>query len=312
MSNSSHLIAKDQVISVTESPIRLRLRTKDDIEATRAAVRMFSSKVDDTFFGKRVKVNEDVSVLVYEPQKTSKNTLLPAIYYIHGGGYVSGSADLYDNEHHDAAIKLNCVVVAVDYRLAPENPYPTPLNDCVAGISWVYDNSEALGIDRERITVMGESAGGGLSASLCHYLRDKTNITPKNQVLMFPMLDYKTSANPGEFKNKYVGEYVWTHELNDFGWKYLLGGKKVSGIEIQYYSPSYASSFDNLPNAYIAVGSLDLLLEESLEYARKLSCAGVPISMEVVAGAVHGFNFMPGETARKFNARLSEYLVSVL
>ncbi|MGM2927260.1 alpha/beta hydrolase fold domain-containing protein, partial [Bacillus cereus group sp. BC72] len=91
-----------------------------------------------------------------------------------------------------AATKLHCVVVAVDYRLAPENPYPTPLNDCVSGITWVYDNAEQLGIDRERITVMGESAGGGLTASLCHYLRDKTKITPRNQVMLFPMLDYKT------------------------------------------------------------------------------------------------------------------------
>ncbi|VWC68031.1 MULTISPECIES: alpha/beta hydrolase [Burkholderia] len=312
MSNSSHLIAKDQVSAVTESSTVLKLKTKDDIEATRAAVRMFSSKVDDTFFGKRVQVNEDVSVLVYGPSQSAENERLPAIFYIHGGGYVAGAADLYDNEHHEAAAKLHCVVVAVDYRLAPENPYPTPLNDCVSGITWAYDNAEQLGIDRERITVMGESAGGGLTASLCHYLRDKTKITPRNQVMLFPMLDYKTSANPAEVKNKYAGEYVWTHDVNDFGWKYLLGGNKVEDIEIQYYSPSYAPSLENLPRTYIAVGSLDLLLDESLEYARKLSCAGVPISLEVVAGAVHGFNFIPSETARKFNARLSEYLMSVL
>jgi acetyl esterase len=312
MSNSSHLIAKDQVSAVTESPTVLKLKTTEDIEATRAAVRMFSSKVDDTFFGKRALVNEDVSVLVYGPSQSAGTELLPAIFYIHGGGYVAGSADLYDNEHHEAATKLRCVVVAVDYRLAPEHPYPTPLNDCVSGITWVYDNAAQLGIDRERITVMGESAGGGLTAALCLYLRDKTRITPRNQVMLFPMLDYKTSANPAEIKNKYAGEYVWTHDVNDFGWKYLLGENKVEDIEIQYYSPAYAPSLENLPRTYIAVGSLDLLLDESLEYVRKLSCAGVPISMEVVAGAVHGFNFIPSETARKFNARLSEYLRLVL
>lgn len=126
------------------------------------------------------------------------------------------------------------------------------------------------------------------------------------------MLDYKTSINPAEYTNKYVGEYVWTHELNNFGWTYLLGEKKITDIDIQYYSPSHVPNFAGLPNTYIAVGSLDLLLEESLEYAKSLSRAGVPIYMEVVAGAVHGFNFIPSETARKFNERLMGYLADVL
>ncbi|ULA63878.1 MAG: Abhydrolase3 domain-containing protein [Nitrospira sp.] len=312
MNKSRDLIAKDQVQAVTGSPILLKLRTKEDIAETRKAVRLFSSKTDDTVFGKRVSVNEDVSLLIYSPKESRKTTRLPAIYYIHGGGYVSGSADLYDNEHQEKATKLQCIVVAIEYRLAPEHPHPTPLNDCVAGISWVHNKAEELGIDQARITVMGESAGGGLSASLCHYLRDTSPIQPKNQVLMFPMLDYKTPANPAVSSNTYVGEYVWTHELNHFGWTYLLGGTKITDIDIQYYSPAHAPSFARLPNTYIAVGSLDLLFEESLEYAKNLSRAGVPISMEVVAGAVHGFNFIPSETARKFNERLMGYLADVL
>ncbi|MCC6139397.1 MAG: alpha/beta hydrolase [Nitrospira sp.] len=312
MNNSRDLIAKDQVQAVTQSPILLKLKTKEDIAGTRKSVRLFSSKTDDTFFGKRVTVNDDVSVLIYSPKESRKDARLPAIYYIHGGGYVSGAADLYGNEHQEKATKLNCIVVAIEYRLAPEHPHPTPLNDCVAGISWIHDNAEELGIDAARITVMGESAGGGLSASLCHYLKDTSPIKPKNQILMFPMLDYKTPADPKSSSNKYVGEYVWTHELNNFGWTYLLGENKITDIDIQYYSPAHASNFSGLPNAYIAVGSLDLLLEESLEYAKRLSRAGVPISMEVVAGAVHGFNFIPSETARKFNNRLMEYLAGVL
>lgn len=172
MSQSRDLIAKDQVQAVTESPIILKLQTKEDIAETRKSVRLFSSKTDDTFFGKRVSVNEDVSLLLYRPKESRQNMPLPTIYYIHGGGYVSGSADLYDNEHYEKATKLNCIVVAVEYRVAPEHPHPTPLHDCAAGISWVHDNSEIIGVDAARITVMGESAGGGLSASLCHYLRD--------------------------------------------------------------------------------------------------------------------------------------------
>lgn len=312
MSKSRDLIAKDQVQAVTQSPIILRLNTKEDIAETRKSVRLFSSKTDNIYFGKRVMVNEHVSMLVYRPQESQKNTRVPVIYYIHGGGYVSGTADLYDNEHQERATRLRCIVVAVEYRVAPEHPYPTPLHDCVAGISWVHDKTEELGIDTARIIVMGESAGGGLSAALCHYLRDTSTIQPKNQVLLFPMLDYKTSVNPEKYGNHYVGEYIWTHELNNFGWKYLLGEKKVTDIDIQYYSPAHAPNFAGLPNTYIAVGSLDLLLEESLEYAKSLSSAGVPISMEVVAGAVHGFNFIPSETARKFNNRLMEYLADVL
>lgn len=312
MSTSRDLIAKDQVIAVTQSPIILKLNTPEDIAETRKSVRLFSSKTDDRYFGQRVTVNEHVSVLVYRPKESPKNTRLPAIYYIHGGGYVSGAADLYDNEHDEKATKLNCIVVAVEYRLAPEHPHPTPLHDCVAGISWVHDNAKELGIDAARITVMGESAGGGLSASLCHYLKDTSSIKPKNQVLLFPMLDYNTPADPTSSSNKYIGEYVWTHELNNLGWKYLLGENNITDIDIQYYSPAHAPNFAGLPNAYIAVGSLDLLLKESLEYAKRLSRAGVPISMEVIAGAVHGFNFIPSETARKFNGRLMDYLAGVL
>lgn len=312
MNKSRDLIAKDQVEAVTNSPIVLKLATEADIAQTRISVKKFSSKLDDTFFGRRVSVSGDVSLLVYRPDELRENAVLPAIYYIHGGGYVSGSADLYDNEHQERANSLNCVVVAVEYRLAPEHPHPTPLNDCFAGISWVHENSKELGIDRSRITVMGESAGGGLSASLCQYLRDKSNIAPKNQILLFPMLDYRTSENPDERKNQYAGEYVWTHDLNNHGWKYLLGKSEISKIDLQYYSPYYAYSFNGLPAAYIAVGSLDLLLEESVQYGLRLSEAGVPVSMEVIAGAVHGFNFIPSETARKFNDRLMEYLSDVM
>lgn len=99
MSKSRDLIAKDQVQAVTQSPIILRLNTKEDIAETRKSVRLFSSKTDNIYFGKRVTVNEHVSVLVYRPQESQKNTCVPTIYYIHGGGYVSGTADLYDNEH---------------------------------------------------------------------------------------------------------------------------------------------------------------------------------------------------------------------
>lgn len=200
MSISRDLIASDQVDAVTGSPIVLKLSTKEDIAQTRTLVRMFSSKTDDSVYGKRVDVEENVSVLVYRPHRSAIGSPLPVIYYIHGGGYVSGSADLYDNEHQQKANALDCVVVAVEYRLAPESPYPTPLEDCAAGISWVHDNARDLAIDATRITVMGESAGGGLSAALCLHLRDKSAICPKNQILLFPMLDYKTSGNPNSSK----------------------------------------------------------------------------------------------------------------
>jgi len=312
MNISRDLIARDQVDAVTGSPIVLKLNTREDIAETRKSVRMFSSKTDDSVFGDRVEVSEHVSALVYRPKQAAGGPPLPVIYYIHGGGYVSGSADLYDNEHQQKADALDCIVVAVEYRLAPENPYPLPLDDCAAGISWIHDNAPELSIDATRITVMGESAGGGLSAALCLHLRDRSAIKPKNQILLFPMLDYRTSESPQTFGNRYAGEYVWTHELNDLGWRYYLGSTSPSQIEEQYYSPAHASDLSGLPAAYIAVGSLDLLMDESLEYAKRLSAAGVPISMDLVAGAVHGFNFLPGETARKFNDRLLQYLKDVL
>lgn len=312
MNISRDLIAKDQVDAVTESPIALKLTTPDDIAKTRIDVLKFGSKTDNSFFDEKVAINDSASVLIYQPDGSGMKSPLPVIYYIHGGGYVSGAAGMYDNEHHQRSLLLNCIVVAIDYRLAPENPYPAALDDCVAGIRWAHDNAEEIGIDRSRITVMGESAGGGLSAALCLYLRDNLDIRPKNQILMFPMLDYKTSEDPNSFPNKYAGEYVWTHELNNFGWRYYRGDGHLFENEIGYFSPAHASEYSSLPNTYIAVGSLDLLLEESLHYVNALATAGVSVSMEVVSGGVHGFNFLPGETARKFNERQTQYLLDVL
>lgn len=231
----------------------------------------------------------DPAVLVYRPEKA--DDLLPCIFHIHGGGYVIGSVDAQEAQHRDMVAKLNCVLVTVDYRLAPETVFPGAIEDCYAALSWLFANALELGVEAARIGVMGESAGGGLAASLALMARDRGRYRLAFQHLIYPMLDDRTCSRPDP--HPHAGEFIWTPHNNRFGWTALLGVEPGSEAVSPYAAAARAKDLSGLPPAYVATGGLDLFLEEDLEYARRLMRAGVPVELHVYPGGFHGFDFDP-------------------
>lgn len=229
----------------------------------------------------------EAEVLIHRPKAAAGR--LPAILHIHGGGYVAGAAA--DNEalHRPLAADLRCVIVSVDYRLAPETPFPGPVEDCYAALAWICRNAAELGVDPGRLGVMGESAGGGLAAALALLARDRGEYALAFQHLIYPMIDDRTcmAAEP----HPYAGEFVWTPQANRFGWRSLLGQEPGGEGVSPYAAAARAERLEGLPPAYIATGSLDLFLEEDLAYAQRLLRAGVPVELHVYPGAFHGFQW---------------------
>lgn len=232
----------------------------------------------------------DITLHIYTPDGVEGP--LPAIYHIHGGGYVGGNASQLEFAHRPLAKALGCAIVSVDYRLAPEHVFPAAIEDCYAGLRWTVANAEALGIDTARLGVMGESAGGGLAAALALLVRDRGEYRLAFQHLTYPMIDDRTciTADP----HPYAGEFIWTPLSNTFGWTSLLG-KPPGGPDVSpYAAASRAEDLSGLPPAYIMTGTLDLFLEEDIDYARRLLRAGVPTELHVYPGGFHAFDVFPG------------------
>jgi acetyl esterase/lipase len=231
----------------------------------------------------------DVRVLVYLP--TSAQEAVPALLWMHGGGYVMGSADAEDLLVTGIVSAVGCAVVSVDYRLAPETSHPGPVEDCYAALKWLATHTDELGIDQTRLAIGGSSAGGGLAAALALLARDRREVSLIFQCLLAPMLDDRTctQAEP----HPYTGEFIWTAQANHFGWTSLLGQDPGGPDVSPYAAAARAEHLENLPAAFIYVGSIDLFLEEDLEYARRLMRAGVPTELHIYPGAFHGFRMVP-------------------
>lgn len=230
----------------------------------------------------------DVRVLVYRPKNAPRP--LPVLLWIHGGGYIIGSADGDDQQVKQMVSMVGCAVVSVDYRLAPETPHPGPVEDCYAALQWLYAQASELGVDRDRLAIGGASAGGGLAAGLGLLTRDRGEIPLAYQFLIYPMIDDRTASTNDP--HPYTGEFIWTHDSNRFGWTSLLGQEPGSADVSLYAAAARAESLAGLPSTYLSVGALDLFLEEDLEYARRLMREGVPTELHVYPGAFHGFNMM--------------------
>ncbi|GCE31263.1 esterase [Dictyobacter alpinus] len=241
----------------------------------------------------------DVRVLVYQP--TSVQGVVPSLLWLHGGGYIMGSADAEDLTVKNIVSALGCAAVSVDYRLAPETPYPGPVEDCYAALKWLSTHADELGIDPNQIAVGGSSAGGGLAAALALLARDRGEFPLAFQFLLAPMIDDRTCtlAQP----HPYTGEFIWRAEANYFGWRSLLG-QEPGGTDVSpYAAAARAEHLEGLPATFLYVGALDLFLEEDLEYARRLLRAGVPTEFHVYPGAYHGFRMVANAQVTRTSER---------
>jgi acetyl esterase/lipase len=219
--------------------------------------------------------------------------LLPAILTIHGGGYVIGSYDMDDPLLDRWCPGLGVVGVSVEYRLAPETPYPGPLEDCYAALRWTYDNADELGVDRDRIGVYGLSAGGGLAAALALVALDRGEVPLAFQLLDCPMLDDRQQT-PSLGAD---GLYVWTAASNEFGWRSYLGPLYGTEDVPPHAAASRAEDLAGLPPACVVVGSIDGFRDEDVAYAQRLNQAGVPCELHVVAGLPHAYLLVPDAAA---------------
>ncbi|WP_418258240.1 alpha/beta hydrolase [Haliea sp. E17] len=219
----------------------------------------------------------------------------PAILHFHGGGYVAGSALAGMRSLQELALRHDCVVVSVDYRLAPETPFPGALEDNYSALRWLHRNAAELGVNPDLIMLMGESSGGGHAAMLAIAARDRGELPVHKQILVYPMLDDRTgSAVPVP---PWVGRYLWNAESNRFAWSALLGVPAGSEVVPAGAVPARVSDLRELPPTFIAVGSVDLFADENIAFARRLVAAGIPTELLVVPGAFHGFDVVAPETA---------------
>ena len=217
----------------------------------------------------------------------------PGLIYIHGGGMIMGDLDSQDENMRKAATALGMPIGSIDYRKAPEHPYPAAPEDCYAGVCWVFEHAADLGMDTSNIGLMGVSAGGGLALAVALMSRDRKGPALNYLLPIYPMIDdrHKTASS-----HEVIDIGIWDRAGSIEAWDWYLGGAEADA----YAAPARAEDLSGLPPTYIDVGDLDLFRDENITIAQRLSAAGVPVEFHLWTGAYHASeNFAP-------NARLSK------
>lgn len=253
-------------------------KSNDEVKVTKKKIKSFDG--------------EEINVQIIEPQNIGNNA--PCLIYYHGGGFVSGPMEAYIKAMPLYALKVNCKVVFVDYRLALEYPFPTGVEDCYSALLWVHENAQSLGIDVNKIAVGGDSAGGALSAAVSQMTLDR-----KGPKICFQMLNYPVTDNRQITKS--VREFVDTPIINSQSIKtmwqaYLRNGDK--GM-IEYAAPMLRKSFKGLPSAYVEVAEFDPLRDEGIEYAKAMKEDGVSVEFVQTKGTVHGYDMIQTSSITK-------------
>lgn len=224
----------------------------------------------------------DVPVHLYRPHAPT-NEPLATVVFLHGGGFIAGHAENYHDWCVRLVQRLGVAVASVDYRLAPQHPYPAALDDAFAALTWVHAQADSLGLDPTRVAVAGDSAGGGLAATLAQRAHD-AGVPVCFQALMYPMLDDRTCLHAPPHGH---GAFVWTPASNLFAWTSYLGRTPGSAELPPYAAAARHTDLDGLPPAWIGVGGIDLFHDEDVTYAERLRAAGVPTALIDVPGMYH-------------------------
>lgn len=248
-----------------------------------------------------------VRLRIYEPTGSRSGA---GLLWIHGGGLLFGDAKQDEALCLSTAERLGIVIVSANYRFAPEHPFPAAHEDVIAGWRWFVEHATNLGVAADRIVVGGESAGAGLAAALVQRIHDDGGVQPRGQWLFAPMLDDRTAAQ-AELDD--IRHFVWNNEANREGWSGYLGTDPGGATTPDYAVPGRRTDLSGLPPAFITWGDIELFADEDRAYADALMAAGVPVEVDVVAGAPHGFENWAKDTpvARALLGRAQDWLLSI-
>ncbi|HYP64006.1 MAG TPA: alpha/beta hydrolase, partial [Acidocella sp.] len=252
---------------------------------------------------RRIPGHDDEAEVTIFIVNVKPGTKSPAILHLHGGGFNAGSSRAGMCQIQELAVALDCVVVSVEYRLAPETPFPGALADNYAALRWMHENAAEIGADPARIALLGESAGGGHAAMLALAARDRGEYPICFLSLIYPMLDDRTgSSRPVP---DHIGAFGWNAETNRFGWQCFLSQEPGTDSVPEDAVPARIKNLAGLPPTFIGTGALDLFVSENIIFAQRLIEAAVPTELITVPGAIHGFDTLAKDSAvaRRFTAQ---------
>jgi acetyl esterase/lipase len=286
-----------------------RLKSDEMLKAMRAGIASsdFVRKEDYLIPGRAM--DPMVRVRIYRP--SAQLAEIGCLVWIHGGGYVAGSI-VQDEPICECIVEsVGCAVVSVDYRLAPENPFPAAAEDCYAALRWASQNADHLGLIADRFAIGGASSGAGAAAAVALMVRDRGELDLLFQLLDYPMLDDRAPVTPTQMVTY---PKVWNLAANELSWRSYLGSAYGTDDVSPYAAPARAADLTGLPPSFIGVGQLDLFVEEDIAYAQRLISAGVPTELHVYPGATHGFDILvpTAEVSRRFVRDRNDALRRVL
>ena len=278
-------ITRENLIEVRAMLVEMGDLFKQDIEEVNTLERTIPAK--------------DGDIRVYISKAAGDSKKRPCLLWIHGGGYILGNGD--DPLGPVFAQRLGCIVVSVDYRLAPEHPFPAGPEDCHDALLWIHANANSLGVDRNHIGIGGTSAGAGMSAGVALMNRDRKGPELSFQFLMYPMLDNMHDSVSGGLEN----HALWNRRTSFNAWEMYLNG--TPGLQASpYAAASRATDLRGLPPTYITVGGQDLFRDECINYAQRLMAASVPTQLDVFPGVFHSAEMLAPE------ARVSRRMVQCM
>lgn len=227
--------------------------------------------------------NSQMRICIFKPKELSEK--LPGILWLHGGGYGMGAPEQGFGMAKAFNTKKHCVMIAPDYRLSVDAPYPAALDDCYSALLWMKNNAESLGINDSQLFIGGDSAGGGLTAALSLYARAKKEVNIAFQMPLYPMLDDRMQTESARDNNA----PIWNSKSNYYGWKLYLGELFGKEDVPEYAAPARATDYSNLPPTATFVGDLEPFRDETILYVENLRKAGVKVNFRVFEGCYHAF-----------------------
>ena len=281
-------------------PVEFSPMPVGDVEHRRSLLEAVHAKIDVA-----QPVPADVVIEDFETTTADGATLLlrwyskegagpgSAVLFLHGSGMILSSVALYDGTVARFVSSSGVPFLSVEYRLAPEFPHPTPVEDAFAGLTWLAEHAKELGVDPIRIAVMGDSGGGGIAAGLALLARDRGGPSIARQILLYPMLDDRTTTPDPEL----AGLTTWSYEDNATGWQALLGEACGGSNVSPYAAPARMMSAKGMPPLYMEALELDIFRDEDIEFARRTAAAGISTELHVHPAVPHAFEAVAFDTA---------------